>query len=340
MAIFTQTILDTFQRADESPLNPVNWHSVSGLPTNDQLEIINNLATTTVQVQSDGQASYINDSLPVDQYVEVQAWQQTFDGEFNLYIRAGVDLSPSYNLVVAGQFGAVPPDPNLCSFLVQEIAVGGGDGYRWTSDLGIGLTLNSGDVISFGVSGGVGGHLYVYKNRVLISQFNLDDSVTNVPVPGSTGNSAQPIITSSGRAGLQLDSFIGASSDIGVKNFAAGSFSPGGGPALQTVIIGRFDGTSITNAFPQNDKKRLDLMQIINRGGKVVWNLDYQGTATINPTSFTRNDTILGQYLGDSWKSTFRDNNVNPYNFDLLQVVHPEGHVVWWLDYAGTVNKA
>ena len=67
---FTPIVSDNFQRANESPLNPAHWHSVGGLPTNDQLEILNDVCTTTVQVQADGQATYIDDSLPNDQYIE------------------------------------------------------------------------------------------------------------------------------------------------------------------------------------------------------------------------------------------------------------------------------
>jgi len=226
MATFTQLISDTFQRADEAPLNPANWNSIGGvLPTVDELQIVSDLATTTVQVQADGQATYIDDSLPANQYVEVQTVRQAFNGVFVLYLRASAPLAPSYALTIGGQYGISPPDPNLCSFLVGEL--GSINNYRWTSDLGVGITLNSGDVITFAVSGGVGGHLYVFKNRVQIAQYNLDDSVTNVPVPGASGNSALPIISSTGRVGMQLASLSTPATidDIGIKNFAAGSFA-------------------------------------------------------------------------------------------------------------------
>lgn len=108
-------------------------------------------------------------------------------------------------------------------------------------------------------------------------------------------------------------------------------------PTLQTIIQGRFKGTSVTNAFPQNNKMKLDLMQIVNpNGGQLVWKLDYQGNVVVNPASGT-DGTLLGQFLGSSWTEAFIENNTNPYQFDIIQVAN-EYQVVWWLDYSGTVH--
>jgi len=69
---FTPIVTDTFQRGNESPLDPTKWQMNGGLPVNDQLCIVNDEATTTIQFQADGQGTYIDDSLPNDQYIEVE----------------------------------------------------------------------------------------------------------------------------------------------------------------------------------------------------------------------------------------------------------------------------
>jgi len=111
------------------------------------------------------------------------------------------------------------------------------------------------------------------------------------------------------------------------------------GPTLQTIIQGRFKGTGVTTAFPQNTRKKLDLMQIVNpQGGQLVWKLDANGVVNTNPTGGS-NGTVLGQFLGTSWNQTFVQNNTNPYSFDIIQVAN-EYKVVWWLDHTGTAHTA
>jgi len=111
------------------------------------------------------------------------------------------------------------------------------------------------------------------------------------------------------------------------------------GPTLQTIIQGRFKGTGVTTAFPQNTRKKLDLMQIVNpQGGQLVWKLDANGVVNTNPTGGS-NGTVLGQFPGTSWNQAFVQNNTNPYLFDIIQVAN-EYKVVWWLDHTGTAHTA
>jgi len=96
----------------------------------------------------------------------------------------------------------------------------------------------------------------------------------------------------------------------------------------------------VQGAFSQNGSNQFDLLQIINpRGGQVVWKLDYTGTVTANPLSWTK-DTILGRIPGANWAACFQQNNTNPYNLDILQIMDEGGAVVWLLDYTGTVYSA
>jgi hypothetical protein len=105
----------------------------------------------------------------------------------------------------------------------------------------------------------------------------------------------------------------------------------------QAIIVGRYEGTSVGAAFPQN-KKQLDLVQIEYQG-IVVWNLNYAGVVTANPATWTKG-TILGQFYGSSWTECFVENNTNPGEQDLIQVMDPGGDVVWLLDYTGTTYQA
>src|SRR6266852_2318454 len=112
MPIFTQILSDTFQRANEAPLDPVHWHSVFGAPpSNDEPQIENNLCTTTVVAQADGAVTNINDSLPPAQYAEFQMQQETINGACWLYLRAGQNIYPVYAMVIFGEFNVSPPNP-------------------------------------------------------------------------------------------------------------------------------------------------------------------------------------------------------------------------------------
>jgi hypothetical protein len=115
-------------------------------------------------------------------------------------------------------------------------------------------------------------------------------------------------------------------------------------PTNGVIIQGQFVNQSnisnaIMGAFPQNaNRYQLDLIQVIATGGQVVWKLDYTGTITVNPTSWTKG-TLLGQFQGASFSACFQQNNTNPYHLDILQIRDQGGSVVWWLDWTGTVNS-
>jgi hypothetical protein len=115
-------------------------------------------------------------------------------------------------------------------------------------------------------------------------------------------------------------------------------------PTPGTVILGKFSGAGnstaaiVQSAFPQSKGQTLDLIQIIDPGsGVCVWNLNHLGIVNSTNPSPT-NGTVLGVFLGSSWTECFIENNSNPYQLDLIQIVNIRGGgCLWKLDYTGTV---
>lgn len=73
-------------------------------------------------------------------------------------------------------------------------------------------------------------------------------------------------------------------------------------------------------------------MQVVNSGGKVVWNLPADGVVHISPSSATSR-ALIGQYRGASFGDAFSE---NPMQYDVLQVVGPSGAGIFHVDYTGT----
>src|SRR5579864_2542229 len=70
MPIYTPIFIDTFQRANESPLNPANWTADSEFPT-DTLQIVSHQCEAVNATDLFGAEQYTGLSLPNDQYVEI-----------------------------------------------------------------------------------------------------------------------------------------------------------------------------------------------------------------------------------------------------------------------------
>lgn len=117
-----------------------------------------------------------------------------------------------------------------------------------------------------------------------------------------------------------------------------GPVSPGFNcPPMQsfedTIAPGQYGGNSLAQAFFNPSK--LDLMQVVNEGGKVVWNLTWSGIATVNPNSSTLK-AMLGRYEGQSFAAAFP----NPYSKDVLQIIGQGDNVVFWVDHTGAAHFA
>jgi hypothetical protein len=114
--------------------------------------------------------------------------------------------------------------------------------------------------------------------------------------------------------------------------------TPQGGPA---TVAGAFPQVTPNATGPQN----LDLIQIVDEGGLVLVNVDYQGTVGKNPVSPTNGvrvrqvRTLLAatattaQIFADAFYP-----NANQDQSDILQVVNPGGNIHYYLDYTGTAH--
>jgi hypothetical protein len=216
MPSFTQLTADTFQRANEVPLNPAVWPSAQGyLPAADELEILNNECTTTILHSNDGKSSNaaIDWTAITDQWCEVEL-KEMANGSVDLYLRAGTPglLQPCYDFYFAAAGFGTPG-----ALLVQHIAADGATVTHIWVETGVTPgaptpVFNQGDKLRVGIVGdATSGQLFVYQNGILLFQGALSDDAANV--------------TLSGHPGMQLVAFTPASGDIGVINFAAGSMS-------------------------------------------------------------------------------------------------------------------
>jgi hypothetical protein len=199
---------DTFDYvAAATPLNTALWTNVGSLPSEDEIEVKSDVATTSITVQCDGQA--INKTvLPNNQYVAVVANQLTALGAVNFYVNAGAGLAPSYNMTIIGPLN-VQKDAQY--FIDQFDPTGGTFTHVWASNVPISILPH--DQIALVVNH-TRGKIEIWKNGSVITggSYNLSDS---------------PVQLSGGSAGLQLDS--GSSpclqSDVGVTHFLAGPSS-------------------------------------------------------------------------------------------------------------------
>lgn len=102
----------------------------------------------------------------------------------------------------------------------------------------------------------------------------------------------------------------------------------------QGAIIGRFSGATVAAAF--TNPLALDLIQVIDDGGNVIFNVDSTGVAHDPAVSETTRGgvpiALIGQYRGATIAEAFS----NPSNLDLLQIIQPnDGSIVYYLDYLG-----
>jgi hypothetical protein len=98
-----------------------------------------------------------------------------------------------------------------------------------------------------------------------------------------------------------------------------------------TVGIGTFfvEGLTLASAF--SNPRRLDLVQVVNELGKVVWNVTADGEIFLDSRSPTAS-ALLGQFRGATFAQAFPD---NPMDYDVLQVAGPDGAGIFHVDHTG-----
>lgn len=151
-----------------------------------------------------------------------------------------------------------------------------------------------------------------------------------VPIPGNLEAylhlcgvmSPEPDVSGNGNVGILTGTTPGPDS----PGFIC--MSPTPNPTTSTVYIGQYPGDSFSSAFFNPFK--LDIVQVINEGKEVVWNLDAHGVANVNPASPTLN-ALLCQFEGSSFSAAFP----NMFNYDLLQVVTKGGFISFFVTSTG-----
>jgi hypothetical protein len=112
--------------------------------------------------------------------------------------------------------------------------------------------------------------------------------------------------------------------------------------ATGTALLTQINGTSWATAFPQvgGPVQNLDIINIIDQGGNVILNVDYNGVVHNPASAATGINTRLGQYESSIASGTtaaiFAATFTNASNQDILQVLSPTGgSVANYLDYLG-----
>ena len=98
-----------------------------------------------------------------------------------------------------------------------------------------------------------------------------------------------------------------------------------------SVGAGTYFVEALTLSAAFSNPHSLDLIQVVNKAGKVVWNLTATGSVNINPASPTV-DVLLGRYSGATFSEAFAE---NPLQYDVFQVVGPGGAGIFHVDYTG-----
>jgi hypothetical protein len=113
-----------------------------------------------------------------------------------------------------------------------------------------------------------------------------------------------------------------------VAAFKSSFVPPSPNVATLQSLIGSYQGTSIVTAFynPSN----LDLLQVVDEGGSVIWNLDSLGNSNNNPLAPT-SKALLARFFG----STFAQALPNPTLLNVIKIIQNSGKVVFFVDYQG-----
>ena len=308
--IFTPIVTDNFT-PNANPLNPAKWTTMTDSTIYGTARANGGKFESTTATFNNGLtagAFYTAASFPANQYlaVKVAAWGLGSYNESDGFLRSpdlSGDFGYSFSIIdngdgVTGEitFGYYDNTENFVTLFDTETAI-----------------ISVGDEFVFAI---VGSTLYLYQNGVLVTPPTVDPD-NYYPNTGYLGINVDP-----------QDS----ASETEWSTFIAGSVIDTGGNAgpitSLTVGVGPYQGSSLRTAFP--NVQGLDIFQVINEGGRVVWNLNAVGVATNNPTKPTPG-TLLGQYEGSNFQAAFP----NPYQLNIFQVISQGGSVVFYVDYQG-----
>jgi hypothetical protein len=222
----TQLALDTFNRANENPLDSTRWSPLAPSGSFPNLQIVSDTCEPTVLLAGEpqGAENYTGITWPNDQYAEVTVLTKTTNisnsGEFDLILRSDSTQDNCYD------FAFIDRANGTADVLILVI-VGGNSTALFENSA---LPFSIGDVFR---AEALGSKLSFYQNGVLIG------SVTDTTF-------------ASGIAGLYLAGTT-LNSDIRVSNFSGGLVSaaanaifPLGNSNGNLIVIGIFQsGTSV-----------------------------------------------------------------------------------------------
>jgi hypothetical protein len=104
--------------------------------------------------------------------------------------------------------------------------------------------------------------------------------------------------------------------------------------ATDGTILGPYLTNTGTFGGAFTNPSNLDVLQIVNEGGEVVWNLSHTGVASTDPASPT-GEALIGRYAGSNVATAFK----NASNLDLLQIYSSTGDsLIFHVDYLGTAH--
>jgi hypothetical protein len=104
-----------------------------------------------------------------------------------------------------------------------------------------------------------------------------------------------------------------------------------GPTTIGTVFPGPYRGDTLQEAF--SNRSGEDILQIVNQGGSVIWNLDADGVATDNPNDATPY-AVLARFQGETFAEVFE----NPYSKNILQVFNRGGDIIFYVDFEGRAS--
>ena len=103
--------------------------------------------------------------------------------------------------------------------------------------------------------------------------------------------------------------------------------------ATNGTLLGVFSGATFAAAF--TNPASLDVLQVVNEGGSVVYSIDSAGTAHTNPTSPT-SEALMWLLQGSSLANAFQ-NEAN--QLDLFQIYSPTGQTLeYYVDFSGVAH--
>lgn len=289
--VYTQLAVDNFQRADENPLTATKW------------TLTTNGASSNLQIKSHVAVSTVVGGSPTPS---------------SMYYTGAVLPNDQYAEMTLG-----PMATTGILELIARSATTAATGYLFEqvkqADGSVTLALTGGAIplqIIGSFPGMVGDVVRVECLGQAITFLYNGLVVYSVKDSGNASGVAT------------IGAFpASAPTDTGLIHFAAGSITSSG-PSLGTVL-GSFNGTSVATAFA--NPGNLDILQVVNEGGQVIWSLTGAGIASSNPTTFT-SKAILGQFEGQFFNTAFPTNSGQ---LDILQIRGPGGALTFRIDFLG-----